>query len=354
MKQLSSIFIITFIIYSITLNSSVTHIWSSSGTNDTTRTVHIFGDGFNGGVSGVTLQKSGYTNVNAVNISVVNDNYLTCEFDLTEVSATTYNLIVNFDTLYFYFRDTLDMCFTVNNYINHLNNWDKTDLPSGGAGFELVVGDGNINGQLEIYSVNLGYYVYQFNFYGGTWHKVDIGYLGLEVQRVAVGDGNNDGDLEVYGACRDYHIYQFKWNYDNWDKTDLGLGGYWMRNVVIGDGNNDGDIEVYGASTIGHLNQFKVIPEVGVEEIIETPAIFTISYSYTSADEMIFYLALPEECNISLKIYDISGREVENLISGQLSPAFYNIPFNPERSGIYFYGLESPYLTETGKFTILR
>jgi hypothetical protein len=30
------------------------------------------------------------------------------------------------------------------------------------------------------------------------------------MRSVAVGDGNGDGELEVYGANDDYHVYQFK------------------------------------------------------------------------------------------------------------------------------------------------
>ena len=108
---------------SLNLSASVTHIWPSSGVNNNLATVHIFGDGFNSGVSNVNLYRSGNPTITAFNIQVLNDNYLTCEFNLQGATANTYNLIVN--------DDTLDMCFTVNSYIYNFNSWSKTDVGYG-------------------------------------------------------------------------------------------------------------------------------------------------------------------------------------------------------------------------------
>ena len=249
MKRVLSVMVVFMAIFSFSLMGSVTHIWPSSGVNDTIVAVHIFGDGFNSGVSNVNLYKSGNPLITGSNISVVNDNYLTCEFDLTGVSTTTYNVIAN--------TDTLDMCFTVNDYMYHLNNWDRTDLGSGGNEMRGVsVGDGNNDGELEVYGACQDYHIYQFSWNGVGWNRTDLGSGGNYMFGVAVGDGNNDGELEVYGACYDYHIYQFKWNGSSWDSTDLGFGGRWMRGVAVGDGNNDGLLEVYGACQDSSIYQF--------------------------------------------------------------------------------------------------
>jgi hypothetical protein len=249
MRRVLSVMVVFMAIFSFSLMGSVTHIWPSSGVNDTIVAVHIFGDGFNSGVSNVNLYKSGNPLITGSNISVVNDNYLTCEFDLTGVSTTTYNVIVN--------TDTLDMCFTVNDYIYNLNNWDKTDLGSGGNNmWGVAVGDGNNDGELEVYGANYDLHIYQFKWNGSSWDKTDLGSGGFFMSGVAVGDGNNDGLLEVYGACQDSSIYQFSWNGSSWEKTDLGSGGNTMRGVTVGDGNNDGEIEVYGACSDHHIYQF--------------------------------------------------------------------------------------------------
>ncbi len=150
------------------------------------------------------------------------------------------------------------MCFTVNDYIYHLNNWNKTDIGSGGYQIMtgVAIGDGNNDGELEVYAACRDDHLYQFKWNGASWDKTDLGFGGNDMYGVAVGDGNNDGELEVYGPCRDYHLYQFKWNGADWDKTDLGSGGNFMYGAAVGDGNNDGILEVYGACRDCHLYQF--------------------------------------------------------------------------------------------------
>jgi len=58
--------------------------------------------------------------------------------------------------------------------------------------------------------------------------------------------------------------------------------------------------------------------------------------------------------DISLKIFDLSGREISILISGKLTANNYQIPFTSISKGVYFYKLECKYLNETGKFLIVE
>lgn len=55
----------------------------------------------------------------------------------------------------------------------------------------------------------------------------------------------------------------------------------------------------------------------------------------------VIHIMIPENSNVSLKIHDLLGREVQNLVMGQLSAGIYNITFELKDvpSGIYFYSL---------------
>ena len=59
---------------------------------------------------------------------------------------------------------------------------------------------------------------------------------------------------------------------------------------------------------------------------------------------------------VSLKIYDILGKEVVTLVNKKLSPGNYKVNFNAENltSGIYFYRLQSNNFQQTRKMILLR
>jgi photosystem II stability/assembly factor-like uncharacterized protein len=71
--------------------------------------------------------------------------------------------------------------------------------------------------------------------------------------------------------------------------------------------------------------------------------------------------ALPHEANISLKIYDVMGREVATLLHEAKSAGRYVVEWNGRNtlnrqaaSGIYFYGLEAGNYVETKKMILLK
>lgn len=59
---------------------------------------------------------------------------------------------------------------------------------------------------------------------------------------------------------------------------------------------------------------------------------------------------------VSLKVYDVLGREVKTLVNEQKSPGSYNVTFDARNlsSGIYFYSLRSGSFTQTRKMILLR
>lgn len=65
---------------------------------------------------------------------------------------------------------------------------------------------------------------------------------------------------------------------------------------------------------------------------------------------------LPERSSISLKIFDLSGREVATVLQGELPAGQYHYDFNAASlsSGIYLYRLEAPGFSKTMKFMLLK
>jgi hypothetical protein len=59
---------------------------------------------------------------------------------------------------------------------------------------------------------------------------------------------------------------------------------------------------------------------------------------------------------VSLKIFDILGKEVATLVNEQLAPGTYSVDFDATNfpSGIYFYRLETPEFVQTNKMILLK
>jgi hypothetical protein len=64
--------------------------------------------------------------------------------------------------------------------------------------------------------------------------------------------------------------------------------------------------------------------------------------------------------NVSLKVYDVIGREVATLVNGQQAAGTYDVSFNAANggrslaSGVYFYRLEAGTFTATHKMMLLK
>jgi len=96
--------------------------------------------------------------------------------------------------------------------------------------------------------------------------------------------------------------------------------------------------------------------DVGVEEEIpgDIPSSDFLKIIDLGNRQVNFHFILPISSDIKLNIFDISGRLINTPISGYYSKGEYEINYEFERKGVYFYVLESKFLNETGKFTVLR
>ena len=66
--------------------------------------------------------------------------------------------------------------------------------------------------------------------------------------------------------------------------------------------------------------------------------------------------SIPSECQVSLKVYDILGREVSTLIQGKKEPGEYSVTWNAEGlpNGVYFYRLVAGQYTKTNKMILMK
>lgn len=94
------------------------------------------------------------------------------------------------------------------------------------------------------------------------------------------------------------------------------------------------------------------------EVIIGTPSKYALSQNYPNPfnpSTSISY-EIPTSNFVSLKIYDMMGKEVASLVSGNQEAGFYTVKFDASKlsSGIYFYKLQANDFTATKKLMLLK
>ena len=65
---------------------------------------------------------------------------------------------------------------------------------------------------------------------------------------------------------------------------------------------------------------------------------------------------LPTQSHVTLKVYDLLGREVTTLMSEVKQPGMYTVQFDGSglASGVYFYRMEAGSFTSVKKLLLLR
>ncbi|HAY34152.1 MAG TPA: T9SS type A sorting domain-containing protein [Ignavibacteria bacterium] len=106
-------------------------------------------------------------------------------------------------------------------------------------------------------------------------------------------------------------------------------------------------------------NHFIDTATVSVNQISQTvPSNYDLKQNYPNPfnPSTKINFAIPKTGNVSLKIFDIAGKEVANLLNEVLPPGEYEYKFNAENlsSGAYFYILRSGQFSQTSRMMILK
>ena len=90
----------------------------------------------------------------------------------------------------------------------------------------------------------------------------------------------------------------------------------------------------------------------------EVPEKFSLKQNYPNPfnPTTIIRLEIPKEGFVSLKVFDLTGREIKSLVSQNLKPGKYSVDYNALSlpSGVYFYKLETANFTDTKKMVVLK
>lgn len=104
---------------------------------------------------------------------------------------------------------------------------------------------------------------------------------------------------------------------------------------------------------------FKRQLNTGVEQISsEIPSGFRLKQNYPNPFNPMtnFEFHIRNSGFASLKVFDITGREIQTLVNENLKPGIYNVSFNGSKlgSGVYYYTLKSGDFVETKKMMLIK
>ncbi|MBK7629199.1 MAG: T9SS type A sorting domain-containing protein, partial [Ignavibacteriales bacterium] len=134
--------------------------------------------------------------------------------------------------------------------------------------------------------------------------------------------------------------------------TSSSVSGEWILNIVDHKSGDDGILQNWGLliseSTL-----------VGVEEEKDMyPEVFYLSQNHPNPfnPSTTIKWQQPETNIVTLKIYDVLGRELTTLINEELTAGNHETVFNASRlsSGVYFYQLQAGDFVQTKKMVLLR
>lgn len=114
-----------------------------------------------------------------------------------------------------------------------------------------------------------------------------------------------------------------------------------------------------GISPDYDITTIKYIQPIGIIQISsEIPKTYKLSQNYPNPFNPVTNIkfAVAKTGLVTLKVYDISGRETSRLVNEELNAGIYNYVFNASHlsSGIYFYKLTSENFSETKKMVLVK
>jgi len=187
---------------------------------------------------------------------------------------------------------------------------------------------------------------------GATWIRQSSGIqsnsLKLSEIQIAVDDANT-----AYISTYENHILKTTNAGQDWYKSTL--PGYSSYNSIFFSSENIGYAAGFGASILktenrgitGVVNENNILPES-----------FSLNQNYPNPfnPKTVIRYKITNSDNVSLKVYDILGNEVAELVNEKQNAGSYSVEFNGSgfSSGVYFYRLESGNNFDTKRMLLIK
>jgi carboxypeptidase T len=97
---------------------------------------------------------------------------------------------------------------------------------------------------------------------------------------------------------------------------------------------------------------------VGVPGVTNIPKTYALQQNYPNPFNPVTVIKyqIPQPVNVSIKVFDLLGKEVASLVNEKKEPGYYEVSFNGGNlaSGLYFYRIEAGNFVETKKMMLIK
>ena len=166
-------------------------------------------------------------------------------------------------------------------------------------------------------------------------------------------DDNTGGTrVELQDGLHSYH--------NNW--TDVGSDTTRTIEILTGDSFD----ELVGVMYYS-FGDYKLLPRqnsdfigytTDLEDGVVTPSVYSVSQNYPNPfnPTTTIQYELPEASSVSVKVYDVLGREVANLVDEYKNAGSYKVSFDASRlsSGVYIYRIEAGKFNSVKKMVLMK
>jgi len=127
-----------------------------------------------------------------------------------------------------------------------------------------------------------------------------------------------------------------------------------VNNTSLGSFTASSDVYQYNAN-FNYCHVIKVSAATGVQEIIDNTGVFNVYPNPSYGNFTIAFLA-PVSEKISLKLYDVNGKEIETIAYAFFKKGKHTISFQPKNfpQGVYYLKLQTAYYLKTKKIVVIK